>query len=63
MAASLQPLRVIENFELDVIDVDADDALVRRYGELVPVLAHDDKVICHYRLDRSALTAYLGGFR
>ena len=63
MAAGLQPLRATQGFEVDVVDVDTDDALVRRYGELVPVLAHNDKVICHYHLDRSALTAYLGGFR
>jgi hypothetical protein len=37
--------------------------LAQRYGDQVPVLVHNDKVICHYHLNRSALTAYLGGFR
>lgn len=38
---------------VDVIDVDADDALVARFDELVPVLYADlsQPELCHYFLD------------
>jgi len=45
---------------VDVVDVDADPALVARYDELVPVLAGPDGAeICHYFLDEPALLATL----
>ena len=52
-------------YALDVVDVDADPALVARFDELVPVLhaVHDDgrsTELCHYHLDESALLRYLG---
>lgn len=41
-------------------DVDADAALVRRYGTRVPVLVGDDGTeICHYFLDAAALRGYM----
>ena len=48
---------------MDVIDVDADPALVERFDELVPVLFGDDPAgpeICHYFLDEAALRRHLG---
>jgi len=48
---------------VDVIDVDADPALVERFDELVPVLFGDDldgPEICHYFLDEAALRRHLG---
>ena len=48
---------------VDVIDVDADPALVERFDELVPVLFGDDLAgheICHYFLDEAALRRHLG---
>lgn len=50
-------------FEVNVIDVDADPALVALYDELVPVLvAHKDGVateLCHYFLDEAVVGRYL----
>ena len=48
---------------IDVIDVDADPALVERFDELVPVLYGDDLAgpeLCHYFLDEAALRHHLG---
>jgi Glutaredoxin-like domain (DUF836) len=36
---------------LDVLDVDADPELVRRYGLNVPVLLLDGALVCRHRLD------------
>jgi hypothetical protein len=51
-------------FDIDVIDVDADEALVTRYDELVPVLVAkngdaDPVQLCHYFLDEIKVEAYL----
>jgi hypothetical protein len=63
----LQALRAFDsagNFVIDVVDVDADPALVARYDELVPVLlaSRDGKnpeQLCHYFLDEIKLRAFL----
>jgi hypothetical protein len=36
---------------IDVLDVDSDAELVRRYGLNVPVLLLDGIVVCRHRLD------------
>ena len=59
MLASLEALRGELGFGLEVIDVDAEPALERRYGELVPVLMHGERELARWRLDPSALRAYL----
>jgi len=59
MQAALAELASEYAFAVDVVDVDAAEALEARYGERVPVLAHGEKELCHYFLDRAALTAYL----
>ncbi|MGZ8288336.1 MAG: glutaredoxin family protein [Telluria sp.] len=48
-------------FDVDVTDVDADDALVARFDELVPVLYGDlaQPELCHYFLDEAAVRAYI----
>jgi hypothetical protein len=48
-------------FTVDVVDVDADPALVERFDELVPVLFGDLAApeLCHYFLDPQAVRAYL----
>lgn len=48
-------------FAVDVIDVDANPALVARFDELVPVLYGklDEAELCHYFLDEAAVRAYL----
>lgn len=45
-----------ERFEVAVVDVDADPALVARFDELVPVLYGDPAgaELCHYFLDPAA---------
>jgi glutaredoxin len=47
--------------DVEVIDVDADPALVARFDELVPVLFGDlDKPeLCHYFLDADAVRRFL----
>ncbi|MCE3605317.1 glutaredoxin family protein [Massilia sp. P8910] len=48
-------------FAVEVIDVDADPALVERFDELVPVLFGDPAgpELCHYFLDEAAVRTYL----
>ncbi|MRV71940.1 glutaredoxin family protein [Duganella sp. FT92W] len=50
-------------FTVDVIDVDADDALVARFDELVPVLFAnlDEPELCHYFLNEDAVKRVLEG--
>jgi hypothetical protein len=61
----LAALRALEPpgrpFQVDVIDVDADPALVARFDELVPVLFGrlDQPELCHYFLDAAAVRRYL----
>jgi thiol-disulfide isomerase/thioredoxin len=62
MLAALQRLAPAgAPFDVDVIDVDADPALVARFDELVPVLYGrlDEPELCHYFLDEPAVRAYL----
>ena len=62
MLAALQALAPEGRpFEVDVIDVDADPALVERFDELVPVLYGrlDEPELCHYFLDEAAVRTYL----
>ncbi|QOY93060.1 glutaredoxin family protein [Massilia sp. UMI-21] len=51
-----------EHFEVAVIDVDADPALVARFDELVPVLFGDPGAaeLCHYFLDPAAARGWVG---
>jgi hypothetical protein len=54
----------IIDFNIDVIDVDADPALVAEYDELVPVLLDPEgKMLCHYFLDSAKVREYLSAFR
>ena len=59
MIAGLRALQAGRRFAIEVVDVDSDADLERRFGELVPVLMHDGKALCHYHLDVPAVTAYL----
>jgi len=59
MLASLEALRGELGFGLEVVDVDAEPELERRYNELVPVLMHGERELARWRLDPSALRAYL----
>ena len=46
---------------LEVVDVDSDPQLKRRYGLEVPVLLLDGTVVCRHRLDARELTRLLRG--
>ncbi len=63
MLTGLQSLQARFSFDVVVIDVDTDPALEALYGERIPVLAHDGRELCHYRLDSAAVTEYLLDFR
>ena len=63
----LQALRALtgDTVQIDVIDVDADPALVERYDELVPVLVGHRQgqppvQLCHYHLDAAQVRGFLG---
>ncbi len=67
MLAALEAMRGepgLSDFELTVLDVDADPELEARYDELVPVLADGDgHELCHYFLDAAKVREYLGAIR
>ena len=44
---------------LDLLDVDSDPVLVRRYGLKVPVLLLDSTPVCSHRLDAAELLRLL----
>ncbi|MFL9877290.1 glutaredoxin family protein [Herbaspirillum rhizosphaerae] len=64
MANALEALRPDCDFNVEMIDVDADEALVALYDELVPVLVGKKEgqppvQLCHYFLDVSAVKQFL----
>lgn len=68
MLAALQAALRVDGaghaFTVQVLDVDADDALVAQYDELVPVLVGRkaggaEQQICHYFLDHAKLKDFL----
>lgn len=59
MREQLLPYQEAYGFELDVVDVDADEALEAQYNELVPVLLDGNTEICHWFLDEEKLKAHL----
>ena len=59
MVAALTTLAASRSFTFEVTDVDADPTLVAKYDELVPVLVHDGREICHYVLDLEAVRSIL----
>lgn len=63
MLAALAPLREEFGCAVDVIDVDSDAALERRFGVLVPVLMHGETELCHYHLDAVKVRAHLSKIR
>lgn len=64
----LHALRALagDTVRIDVVDVDADPALVEQYDELVPVLVghrpgQPAEQLCHYHLDEAAVRRFLDG--
>lgn len=63
MLHQLQDFSVEFSFTTEVVDVDADEDLVARFDELVPVLfgqkfGGEPQQICHYFLDVPQLKAF-----
>ena len=48
-----------EAARVQVIDIDADPELTRKYGTRIPVLLVDGEFVCAYRLDRQRVAAHL----
>jgi thioredoxin reductase (NADPH) len=63
MEVALRPLADEFGALIKVLDVDADADLEARYDELVPVLLHGEKELCHYFLDEAKTREYLAGIR
>lgn len=65
MLVALQSLSGEYPFTVELIDVDADEAVQAQFDELVPVLfgrrgESGAEQICHYFLDESKTRAFLG---
>lgn len=63
MEAALAPIAAEFGATVAVLDVDADPELESRYDELVPVLLHGDRELCHYFLDEPKVREYLSEIR
>jgi len=59
MRDALLALQAEHNFQLREVDIDADPALLARYGVLIPVLCLDEHEICHFHLNPAALAEAL----
>ncbi|MDG0027088.1 glutaredoxin family protein [Trinickia sp. Y13] len=59
MLTELEPLARAFGASVEVLDVDADPALVERYDELVPVLVYEGVELSRYRLDVERVRAAL----
>ena len=55
----LERIRETEPFELEEVDIEADDDLLRRYLERIPVIALDGRELFDYFVDERALRAAL----
>jgi thioredoxin reductase (NADPH) len=63
MEAALAPIADEYGAAVEVIDVDKEESLEQRWGELVPVLLHGGEEICHYFLDEAAVREVLAKIR
>ncbi|WP_107688985.1 glutaredoxin family protein [Neisseria wadsworthii] len=59
MRDELKPLQEEFGFELEVVDVDENAALEAQYNELVPVLLHKGRELCHWHLNEGQVREYL----
>jgi len=62
MEQQIHELLVPGSYRLNLVDIDADEALKKRYNEWVPVLNHADQEICHHFLDLNALQTAQAGY-
>ena len=63
MEVALRPLAEEFGAQVCIVDVDADAELEAKYDELVPVLLHGEKELCHYFLDEPKTREYLAEIR
>lgn len=63
MLGALEALHAELQFDLEVVDVDSDPALERRWGENVPVLMHAERELARHRLEADLVRAYLSEIR
>lgn len=56
----LRPLCAAHHVELSVVDVDAEPALMRQYGERVPVLCHEGCELAWGRLEADRVAPLFG---
>lgn len=59
METALDALATEFPLSVDVVDIDADPRLLALYDELVPVLLHGGKALCHYHLEVGKVRDYL----
>jgi hypothetical protein len=64
MLHALQRYRDSYQFTVEIVDVDADAALIDKFDELVPVLFGESKEqapvqLCHYFLDAETVEQFL----
>ena len=45
--------------QVEVVDIDGDPELKRKYGDRIPVVLFDDDFVCAYRLDLERITPFL----
>jgi len=62
MQALLGELLDPASYELEKVDIDADDVLKSEYNEHVPVLKLDDKELCRHFLDLKTVQEALAGY-
>jgi len=53
--AALERVRANHPFRLEEVDIEADDALLKRYLERIPVVALDGEELFDYFVDEEAL--------
>ena len=46
---------------VQIVDIEGDPELERKYGTRIPVLLADGEFVCAYRLDAERVQAYLSG--
>lgn len=59
MQEELQPYLDEYRLTLEIVDIDNDDELLRRYAVKIPVLVLDGEAIGQYRLDHGVLAQAL----
>ncbi|HET9558953.1 MAG TPA: glutaredoxin family protein [Actinomycetota bacterium] len=59
---ALREERAAAAFDLELVDIDRDPELARRYGVRVPVVAMDGEDLFEYEVPVDLLRARLGGF-